>query len=624
MGSSPLNCPEFCSAPCPEGISQNETSHSSGRSVGFRREARPQGLDVLEIPRYKAGRFCSVSDMRPAYFLAALASVAGTHANPEADLAGTIWDDIKGAVTCAGCEGLLGALKLAAGLGQSALENIVTGACKLAAIEDNDVCEGAIKEEGTAVYYALKNLKVGSHTSKTFCSSIAGLCEYPDIRPYNLTFPVAKSSATRPPPSGQSPIRVAHISDTHVDLQYTPGANAQCTKPICCRSFTPEDAPGNTSNPCGLWGDHHCDPPLRLEDSMMDAIAALNPTFSIYTGDVPPHDIWMVNQSSVLQSFNSTYSNLGKLGVVYAALGNHDTAPVNLFPSDKVPPSHNPQWAYDALASDWASLVEGSPSSTTKHGSYSIVHPNSNLRIISYNSVFYYKYNFYAFQEPMEYDPDNQLQWLISELQAAETAGQRVWMIAHIPTGNTDTLHDYSHYLDQIINRYSASIAALFFGHTHTDLFQISTNSPNTPPKWVKYYSAKEAYGSLLTPPVTDPKVEMTPAFWHKVTVQMEKDDSVFQAWWSRTTRGYNVTECTGDCAKTKICSLRGGDAQFNCEGAGTPFKITKRSDGVSEVHVERPFCEDAVLARIVGGLTRKGVDAEKYVREQAKLYEKV
>ena len=42
--------------------------------------------------------------MRPVIFLAALASLAGTHANPEADLAGTIWDDFKGAVTCAGCE----------------------------------------------------------------------------------------------------------------------------------------------------------------------------------------------------------------------------------------------------------------------------------------------------------------------------------------------------------------------------------------------------------------------------------------------------------------------------------------------------------------------------------------
>ncbi|KAB8075568.1 Metallo-dependent phosphatase-like protein [Aspergillus leporis] len=612
--------------------------------------------------------------MRPTFLIAALATLAGTHARSEADWAETIWDDFKGAVTCAGCEGLLGALKLVAGLGQNALEGILTEACKLAAIEDDDVCEGAIREEGTAVYYTLKNLKVGSHTSKTFCASIVGLCDYPEVRPYNLKIPSVKSSATRPPPSGQSPIRVAHISDTHVDLDYTPGANAECSKPICCRSYTPGDAPGNTSSPCGPWGDHKCDPPLRLEDSMMDAIAALDPAFSIYTGDVPPHDIWLVNQASVLRSFNSTYSNLGKLGLVYAALGNHDTAPVNLFPSDKIPSSHNPQWAYDALSTDWANLLESAPTTSTKHGSYSIIHPNSNLRIISYNSVFYYKYNFYSFEEPMQYDPNDQLQWLISELQAAESANQRVWLIAHIPTGNTDTLHDYSHYLDKIINRYSASIAALFFGHTHTDLFQISypnysartadsasaigyitpsmtpdsgppafrvydidpvtfavldytvytADINSTNPKWEKYYSAKEAYGSLLSPPVTEPTVELTPSFWHNVTALMEKDDSVFQAWWSRTTRDYNVKECKGDCVTNKICSLRGADAQFNCEGPGTPFSITKRSDGVEEVHVERPLCEDAVLARIVGGLARKGVDTEGFIREKAKLYEKV
>ncbi|KAE8147116.1 Metallo-dependent phosphatase-like protein [Aspergillus avenaceus] len=617
--------------------------------------------------------------MRPAYFIAALASLTGIHTKSEADWAEIIWDDIKEAFTCAGCEGLLGALKLVVDIGQNAMENVLIDVCKLAAIEDDDVCEGIIREEGRAAYFTLKNLKVGSHTSKTFCASIVGLCDYPDVRPYNLTFPESKPRATRPPPSGQPPIRVAHISDTHVDLQYTPGANTECSKPICCRSYTEDDAPGNTSFPCGPWGDHKCDPPLRLEDSMMDAIAALNPVFSIYTGDVPPHDIWLVNQSSVLQSFNSTYTNLKKLGLVYAAMGNHDTAPVNLFPSDQIPQDHNPQWAYNALFSDWASLIHSSPKSTTAYGSYSIVHRNSNLRIISYNSITYYKYNFYAFEEPMEHDPNNQLAWLISELQAAETAGQRVWMIAHIPSGNTDTLHDYSHYLDRIINRYSNTIVALFFGHTHTDLFQISypdysarsadtasaigyvtpsmtpdsgapafriydvdpvtfavldytvytaditsSNSSRVHPTWKKYYSAKEAYGSLLTPPVTDPTVELTPSFWHKVTSLMEEGDAVFQAWWSRTTRGYNVTECTGSCTQDKICSLRGADAQFNCEGPGKPFSITKRSDGGSEVHakrLEKPVCEDALLARVIGELARKNVDVEEYIRAGAKAY---
>lgn len=64
----------------------------------------------------------------------------------------------------------------------------------------------------------------------------------------------------------------------------------------------------------------------------------------------------------------------------------------------------------------------------------------------------------------MEFDPDGQLAWLVSELQAAETAGQRVFIIGHMPLGTNDALHDGSNYLGQILNRYDATIAALFFG----------------------------------------------------------------------------------------------------------------------------------------------------------------
>ncbi|KAK9606030.1 hypothetical protein V6Z94_009883 [Aspergillus fumigatus] len=101
--------------------------------------------------------------------------------------------------------------------------------------------------------------------------------------------------------------------------------------------------PGKTSFPCGPYGHPKCDPPLRLEESMVAAIAAMDPAFSIYTGDVVPHDVWSVNQTEVLHDLNATYSLLDQLGLVYAALGNHDTAPVNLFPSERIPLSHNPQ-----------------------------------------------------------------------------------------------------------------------------------------------------------------------------------------------------------------------------------------------------------------------------------------
>ncbi|KAJ5635317.1 uncharacterized protein N7484_008630 [Penicillium longicatenatum] len=572
-----------------------------------------------------------------------------------------IWDRFKEAVDCTSCQLLLGGLKLVAGFGDDFMVDVLTGVCALSGAEDPDVCAGVIASEGPSVHYSLMNLEIGSHTANTFCASLVGLCSYPKVREYDLAFPAPKPSISRPPPSGKPPIKVVHFSDTHVDLAYETGSNYACSKPICCRTYNEDDAPGNTSSPCGPWGNSRCDPPHRLQESMNAAIANLTPAFSIYTGDVVAHDVWLVDKSEVLQNFNSTYGAMeNSLGQVYAALGNHDAAPLNLFPSSKVPSTYNPQWAYDALTANWMALT-GLPSieSADEYGSYSALHPNSNLRIISYNSIFYYKYNFFAYTEPMEHDPNNQLKWLIDELQAAEKASERVWLISHIPSGNSDHFHDHSHYIDQIVQRYDATIAALFFGHTHLDEFQISYSDYNNrrwdtatamgyiapsmtptsgPPsfrvynidpvtfgvldytqyiadisdpeqtslEWVPYYSAKEAYGSKLASPVTDPGTELSPAFWHNVSVAMENDPQIFGDFWARRSRGYQVPNCTGDCISGEICALRGADAQYNCYVQKVGFSFEKRDsqEGVRERVL--PECNHAGMAPLLAKIARR------------------
>ncbi|KAJ5673981.1 hypothetical protein N7462_009420 [Penicillium macrosclerotiorum] len=596
--------------------------------------------------------------------LALQTSLRGVVANSADSWISTIWDDFKEAVDCASCQVLLGGLQLVAGFGESFMVDVLTGVCDISGAEDSDVCAGVIANEGPAVYYSLQNLKLGSHTAKTFCASLVGLCNYPDVRPYTLSFPTSKPPTHRPPPSGQPAIKVVHFSDTHVDLSYETGSNYDCSKPICCRVYSEDDAPGKTSSPCGPFGNPKCDPPHRLQESMMTAIADLNPAFSIYTGDVVAHDVWLVNKSEVLQDLNATYGAMeSHLGQVYAALGNHDAAPLNLFPSDNIPSEYNPQWAYDALAADWMALT-GIPSvqNANEYGSYSAIHPGSKLRIISYNSIFYYKYNFFAYTEPMEYDPDSQLTWLIEELQAAETAGQRVWLISHIPPGNADHFRDHSHYFDQIVQRYDATIAALFFGHTHTDEFQIAyanysarswdsatamgyvapsmtpTSGPpsfrvydidpvtfavldftqyianitdpafQTSPAWTPYYSAKASYGAALTPPVTDPAAELTPGFWHNVTVAMQQDDAVFQAFWARRTRGFNVPACTDTCVSQEICALRAADAQYNCVVPTPGFSFSKR-DGVPTTRFQ-PECNHAGMAPLLAKIARRAHEA--------------
>ncbi|KAJ5282453.1 hypothetical protein N7497_002384 [Penicillium chrysogenum] len=592
------------------------------------------------------------------------ASLRGVRAETEVENSiASIWDDFKNAVNCGACQVLLGSIKVTAGLGEDFMVDVFTGLCKISGVEDPDVCAGIIDKEGPALHDAFNALQLNSDTSKTLCASLVGLCKYPEVHTYSLAFPSPKPKTVRPPPSGKTPLRVVHFSDTHVDLLYEPGSNYKCSKPICCRSWSDEDAPENTEHPCGPFGNTKCDPPQILQESLHAAIADIKPEFSIYTGDVVAHDIWLVDKAEALKGLNATYSAMEKdIGTVYAAIGNHDTAPLNLFPADA---SHeaDPQWAYDTLAEDWYALT-GIPSvkSADQFASYSAVHPNSNLRIISYNSIFYYIYNFYMYQEPMEKDPRGQFEWLIQELQAAEDAGQRAWLIAHIPSGVPDHFRDHSEYFDQIVQRYDATISGLFYGHTHRDGFQIAYSDYNnrewntatamgyvapavtptegspsfrvyevdpvtfgvldytqyianisdpsfqTKPEWVPYYSAKADYGSKISPPLTDPKAEISPAFWHNVTVAMERDPTVFQDYWARRSRGFEVESCDVDCMKNEICLLRAANAQYNCDKPKA-FDFSKRDGQEGDILLEKEphiDCDHAGMATLVSKMAHR------------------
>lgn len=47
----------------------------------------------------------------------------------------------------------------------------------------------------------------------------------------------------------------------------------------------------------------------------------------------------------------------------------------------------------------------------------------------------YEQQNFWLYEATMERDPSGQLAWLVAELEAAETAGERVWLMGHMPLG---------------------------------------------------------------------------------------------------------------------------------------------------------------------------------------------
>ncbi|KAF2231533.1 sphingomyelin phosphodiesterase [Viridothelium virens] len=579
-----------------------------------------------------------------------------------------ILTDIEDATTCSGCESLLLVLQALAHTGNDNFDDVIIGVCEAAGVEDDDLCQGAITLEGPILAHDLREMTVGSRTSQLFCLTLFGLCPWPAVEAYTVDMTPKPANATRPAVSGETPIEIVHISDIHVDRFYEVGASYNCTKNICCRPYTAADAPGNTSYPAGEYGNVYCDPPVSLEESMYAAVNSLVPNriFTIFTGDVVEGAVWSVTDTEVGDDLNDAYGLMEGLGQVYATVGNHDSCPVNSFPPAAVDTTITTQWAYNNLSTDWESWIGSAAASdvASNFGQYSVLDKTTGLRIISMNTNFWYKQNFWLFEATMERDPSGALAWLASELEAAESAGERVWLLGHMPLGTTDVFHDQSEYFDQIIQRFDGTISALFFGHTHKDEFEIAysdytaqtadtanmvsyiapalTPTSGNPtfrvysvdpvtfaildysvyytnissptyqngPTWELLYSVKDVYGSLLDPPVTDRSAELTPAFWHNVTVLFEDDDTVFQQYYARKSRDYDTSTCDSDCKTAEICQLRAAQAQYNC-GTVTPGINFKR-DTTSISTATEDTCDHSKIIPILSSISGDGLDAFK------------
>lgn len=198
------------------------------------------------------------------------------------------------------------------------------------------------------------------------------------------------------------------------------GSEAACDKPLCCRadsrsSSTANSRPSKIVRPAGPWGDYACDAPLNLHESLLSFIAqniSTQPTFAILTGDVPPHNVWETLPTSATQHteqiayelLRSYFGPESILGVpLYPAIGNHEVAPVNLFPPQSV---EYPQllggdatWLYDSLAKVWEAWLGERVVNEMRNnrGSY-MIKAGDSLRIISMNTNFCYVNNWWLFR----------------------------------------------------------------------------------------------------------------------------------------------------------------------------------------------------------------------------------
>ncbi|KAK2594361.1 hypothetical protein QQS21_007921 [Conoideocrella luteorostrata] len=566
--------------------------------------------------------------------------------------------------TCDGCQNILGVLKGIVAGGDETFISLGKQLCQSGTDYDEQFCDGVVEREAPTIASIVRTMEAGSPSSIQFCVSFLGVCDVPKVDEWSVSLPAKESCAAEGKAvSGKKPLQVIQYSDIHIDPLYEEGASTKCKKPTCCRPSKKGKKAGHERSPAGPFGDHKCDTPVTLEKSMYEFIKSEFPkaAFALFTGDIVDHGLYNTSKSYNEDLIKHTYGMMHEhVDVVYGTAGNHEAHPPNIFEPQSV--GNDTQWVYDSLAKEWSRWVSNSSLVEAKAvGAYSTKYPKGNLRVISLNTNMYYRFNFILYQRALEKDPNGQFAWLVKELDAAEKAGENVYIIGHMSFGVSDTLPNSSNYFDQIVKRYSSTIKAMFFGHTHVDHFEISysnyaershanalavsyicpslTPTSGNPsfrvydvdpetfavidahtyiadmedkgfqpsgPLWKRYYSAKDVYGHATSPQLIDSKAELSPAFWHNVTVALEKNETVFDQYMSRKSRGWkDKKKCRGHCMKEEICALRAARSQDNCWKPKPGVNFSKR-DATDHNHGQHDECGVSVSAEWLSALVRR------------------
>jgi sphingomyelin phosphodiesterase acid-like 3 len=237
---------------------------------------------------------------------------------------------------------------------------------------------------------------------------------------------------------------------------------------------------------------------LRKMDEILSGPHA--PEFIVYTGDLPAH-----------------YKCGGTCHLAPADRAQHnadiDTALTDL---DRLAKKHHKPLFYvpgnnDALAGDYYSFADEAKQTPLslvhtsgyffpqegeiKTGAapqmasdpepgmgYYAAYPVKNLRLIVLNTVIFHQAFTPVDHTSQQADGDKEIKWLAEQLADAAAKNEQVYLAMHIPPG-MDPLHnrpmwahlpkgrkdDWQDEFLNLVSRYSTTIAAILYGHTHMD-----------------------------------------------------------------------------------------------------------------------------------------------------------
>ncbi|KAJ2952140.1 hypothetical protein O0L34_g4419 [Tuta absoluta] len=410
--------------------------------------------------------------------------------------------------------------------------------CVVLGIQSPEVCRGAVELNLPIITYIIRNTPEA--TPAAFCGLVLQQANDPSVCPFND--PRFEWQVELPPPAetvpsnnsaSAKPLKIALITDAHIDPLYEANGIANCDAPTCCRkgqrpaqnflykynidesviaeSIVEKNGeialdldvapkikqmksasrsmypPARNVPPAGYWGDYrNCDTPIWAFDDVIDRITETHKDIDVvyYIGDSVDHGVWETTYELIKDmnrhAIDKIRSAFGEDVLVVMAIGNHEAQPTNQYaPTTITGEGLNTTWLYETLANKWAPyLSDEARESLLQRGGYSVL-VKPGLRAISLNNNVAYRDNWWLVHDPT--DSKKHLEWLVQELYKAEQAGEKVHLLLHIPPGVHDLIKSWTREYNRIVNRFSSTIAAEFNGHTHSDEFKIFYNAEGAP-----------------------------------------------------------------------------------------------------------------------------------------------
>ena len=263
------------------------------------------------------------------------------------------------------------------------------------------------------------------------------------------------------------------LTDTHLQLDYKEGKVINCNIPLCCRDTPEELGFKNNKNHKGeelqfskkYGAAGKCDANLEALRAFAKEAKKIKHDFMLFTGDFSAHNVWEVKQEDIIEatqiSINEIVKEIGDEIPIYPTIGNHEKAPPDIFFGSETVLLHGLGKIFRKY------LTKEAYDSFSEFGYYTMLHKDTNLRIVSLNCLICNSMNFHLIGDSLQVA--KMFKWLENVLNEAEKNNERVYLIDHIPLRCSQHTYDCTFRLKILIERYRDIISGLISAHSHRD-----------------------------------------------------------------------------------------------------------------------------------------------------------